>query len=92
METDFLGKEEKKQKYLIFILFVIILAIVIVLGQNFWTKSKTFEGISPVILKPSKIEINFELLKSQTLKELQPFGEIKPFEGKIGRDNPFTPY
>jgi hypothetical protein len=52
--------------------------------------SKIKEALTPSP-EPKKIEINLEVLKSPILKELQSFEEIKPFEGKIGRENPFLP-
>lgn len=41
---------------------------------------------------PPKIEIDFRVLESQALKELEPFEKIEPFEDQIGRENPFLPY
>ena len=41
---------------------------------------------------PPKIEIDFQVLESQALKELKPFEKIEPFEDQIGRENPFLPY
>jgi hypothetical protein len=58
---------------------------------GFFKKEKPSE-IPELIYQPAKIKINFELLKAPFLKELLPYEEIKPFEGKIGRENPFSPY
>jgi len=47
------------------------------------------------VIKPSlvkKIEIDFETLKSPDLEELQLFEKTPPYEGEIGRENPFIPY
>jgi len=84
--------EEKKSKnYLIIILGIIIfLAIFIFVWRGFLIKP---EGVSPsIIQKPPEIKINFEILNSSVLKELEPFEEIKPTEETIGRENPFLPY
>jgi len=43
-------------------------------------------------IPPPKIEIDFRVLESQALKELEPFEKIEPFEDQIGRENPFLPY
>lgn len=38
-----------------------------------------------------KIEIDFELLENPLLNQLQPIEKIPPFEGEVGRENPFIP-
>lgn len=83
-----LFRQRKTQKYLILALIVIILLILVVIWQGFLLKPK----LPPEGLRPKKIEINFEVLKSPRLEELQPFEEIPPFEEEVGRENPFVPY
>ena len=83
-------QQRKKQKSLIFVLIAVIILIFIVVWRGFWAKPKPV--LVPMISEPPKIEINFEVLKSPILKELQLFEEIKPFEEEIGRKNPFLPY
>ena len=67
-------QQKQKQKYLILILPVIILAIVFVM---FFGKFFEFsgEGTSylPFVLETEKIEINWEVLEDPRLKELQIF-------------------
>jgi len=91
MAINFFGTE-KRQKYLIFVLIGLILVILILVWQNFGTKQKTPEVSTTETFQPTKVEINFELLKNPILQELQIFEEIQPFEGKIGRENPFLSY
>jgi len=84
-------EQKEKQKYLALIFLAAILVIFLIVYFSFLKKEKPLE-IQEVIYQPPKIEINFELLKAPFLKELLPFEEIKPFEDKIGRENPFSPY
>jgi len=81
--------KEKKRQYLYWILLVAILAGAIWFGRNYLVKPA-----SPVPLPPKKktIEINLELLNNAAFQKLQSFEEILPFEGEIGRENPFLPY
>jgi hypothetical protein len=44
-----------------------------------------------IIFIPSKIDINFDLLKSSTLEEFLPFEKLSLPE-TTGRENPFIPY
>ena len=84
-------EQKEKQKYLALIFLAAILVIFLIVYFSFLKKEKPLE-IQEVIYQPPKIEINFELLKAPFLKELLLFEEIKEFEGKIGRENPFLPY
>jgi len=90
MAITFQEKKEK-QKYLTLVFLVTIFVIFLLVYFGFLKKEKPFE-VREVIYQPPKIEINFDILKSPFLKELLPFEEIKEFEGKIGRENPFLPY
>jgi hypothetical protein len=86
-------EERKIQKYLIWILVIILLIIVLVIWRGFFVKEKPV--LPEEIVKPiKKIEINFDILESSILKGLQPFKGIEPIkeEVEIGRGNPFTPY
>ena len=95
MAITFLQKG-KRQRYLILVFIIIILALSLVVWYGFLRKPKPIPPL--VIYKPPKIEINFEVLKHPFLRESQPFEEIKPFEKtklpeeEIGRDNPFLLY
>jgi len=72
---------------------VIIFITGLIVQRGFFTGEEEL----PVekILKPSaakKIEINFQVLQSPLLGELQYFEEIAPFKEKTGRENPFMSY
>lgn len=87
-------QQRKKQKYLIAALILIILVILVIIWKGFLLKPKPGypPSVGPEVLKPPKIEINFEVLKSPILEGFQPFEEIIPFEEEVGRENPFVPY
>lgn len=80
---------EKRQQILL-----LILAIILFIGAIwfFYPRVKPILPAVPEPKKPEKLVINFGLLEDPKIKELQPFEEIKPFEGEIGRENPFLPY
>ena len=80
----------KKQRYLLLLLGIAILGMVFVL----WYRSLSKEPSSSHILpqKPPEIKINFDMLKSDILANLESFDPITPFEGEVGRGNPFIPY
>ena len=86
-------QEKKKQKKLLLVFVATVALIVIVLARGLATKlsSVSFSGetVVPTFKKP---QIDFAILESKVLKDLEPFKEINPFEGKAGRGNPFTPY
>jgi len=97
-------QQRQKQKYLIILTTVILMALIFV-WWNFLIKPK--KGTPFIIEKtfaPKEITINFDVFDSPLLQELQPLEQITPFvenvatpvQGtipeKIGRDNPFLPY
>jgi Na+/melibiose symporter-like transporter len=83
-------QEKKKQRYLILILVIAIFGTVFVVWSRFFNREPPAPHILPQ--KPQEIKINFDMLKSDILKELKPFEKIAPFEGEAGRGNPFIPY
>lgn len=86
-------EERKKQKKLIYVFAAVILITLIVLWLGVLRKPRKEEGAPlPFSAELRRAEIDFKVLESPTMKELQPFKEILPFEGKIGRENPFIPY
>lgn len=86
-------KERKRQKILFLILGFLAVIFILVLMQGFLKKlisgNISKMTATPVLRKP---EIDFTILESKTLKDLEPFEGIKPFEGKIGREDPFIRY
>jgi hypothetical protein len=90
--ADFI-KERKKQKYLVYVFIVILFGIFLVFWFGFLRKPETMPPVKSLEdFKFKKVEIDFSLLKEPALKELKPFETIKPFEGNLGRENPFLPY
>lgn len=85
-------QEKKRQRYLILVLALLIFAILLVVWQGFSKKPEAVPSSSVGSLAPQKIIINWSVLEDPKLAELQPFEQIQPFEGKIGRKNPFVPY
>jgi len=83
-------QEKKKQRYMIVILIIAALCIFFVIWYKYFPKQKSSPRIMPE--KPPKIEINYGILKSKILQELQLFEEIPPLSGDVGRSNPFEPY
>ncbi len=90
----FYQKIEKQKKLLFISGGIILVTILIILWYQGFLK---IPGIQPldepeIIMPERKIEINFEFLGSQILKDLQPFEEITPSKEVSGRENPFLPY
>jgi len=84
-------QKRKIQRYLIPVFIGAFLITGIIIWQGFFKKEEP--PLPEEVLRPfKKIKINFEILKSLLLEELQPFEEIPPFEEEIGRENPFLPY
>ena len=83
-------KQRKKQKYLILIFIAVLLITSFVLWFGFFKK----EEISTLTaaIAPREIKIDFEVLNNPLLKEFKPFIKVFPFEGLVGRENPFLPY
>ncbi len=81
---------KKKQRFLFFFLGIAIFGMVFTLWYKFLNKKPSSVHVLPQ--KPAEIKINFDILKSPILTELQPFERIVPFENEAGRQNPFIPY
>lgn len=91
MPVNFL-QQRKRQKFLVPIVLAVLGLTFIVLWFGYFKKKEapTEVGVSAPVLQ--EIKINFEVLENPLLKELQSFEEITPYEGSIGRENPFLPY
>jgi len=81
---------KQRQKKLIWVLAILIFVILFIFAQGFFKKSIIKEIQMPV--KTKKVTINFKILENPIFKNLQPYEEIKAFEGTLGRENPFFPY
>ena len=97
-------QQKKNQRILIFVFAATLLITAIVVWQGFFNKEEELSGEN-VVLSQEEIKIDFNVLKSPLLKELQSISEIEPLKestttvkGKIettskkGRTNPFLPY
>lgn len=83
-------EQKKRQQYLIIILAVVISAIILVVWQGFL--SEKVVAPDQVLLPKKTVKINFEVLKDPQLEKLKPLEELPVFQGKPGRENPFSPY
>ena len=99
MAIIFLEKRKAQKRLILIFIGIILITAIIVWWWGFREKKGLF--VEEIIYPHQKeVEIDFNFLKSQSLKELQPFFEIKPLqitplaEGEIeeGRENPFLPY
>lgn len=84
-------QQKRKQQYLTLVFIGAILLILVVVWKGFLSKPETLPPL-PEPVKLPEVKINFEVLQSPFLEELQPFEEIPPFEETAGRENPFIPY
>jgi len=89
MAITFLEEKKSKNYLVLFSGILLLLAISILIWRVLIQPEKVLPS-TPI--RPPEVKINFEVLKNPILKELQPFEEIKPFTGPIGRENPFLPY
>lgn len=83
-------KEKRKQKYLILIFIIVLLAIGAVWYFGYFREEKSIT--QTVETAPKEVRINLNLLGGQEIKSFQFFREIIPFKGKTGRENPFLSY
>lgn len=91
MMTDF-RKQKKKQKLLLGLVGLVVLAIAGVVYFGFFRKEE--EGIVKIVPVSSvkEIKVDFNVLDNPLLEKIKPFEKIPEFDGKIGRENPFIPY
>ncbi|MCK4454367.1 hypothetical protein KAU51_03470 [Candidatus Parcubacteria bacterium] len=91
MAINFTGEKQKRLKYLVVILIVLVVVTLFVFSKSFFVK----ESVTPSqkVFQLKTVKINFDVLKDPFLEELQVFEEISyPEEMEIGRENPFIPY
>ena len=80
----------EKNKIFRYLVWGLVGAGIVILINTWFLKPEPLPPSSP--FQPTQIrEIDFEILKTQELKEILPFEEI-PFPEEIGRENPFEPY
>jgi len=83
---------ETRQKILILVLILILVVFLMVLWQTKQPKGIILAPKVGVSERLQAITIDFEVLENPALEALQPYPEISPFQGEIGRQNPFLPY
>jgi hypothetical protein len=83
--------EQKKQKYLIFVFFAVLLITFLVL-LNFFKKPKMPSSLMISIPQFRQVNIDFQTLENPLFKTLRPFELIPPFSAAPGRENPFLPF
>jgi hypothetical protein len=85
-------QQKNKQKTLLWIFGILVIILGIFLTQ-FLLKRISLKMSQELTVSPyPSVRVDFKFLESQTLKDLEPFEGIGPFEGVVGRDNPFVPY
>lgn len=85
-------QQKKRQKKMLLIVGLIAVITLLVLWFGYFREPKEPVPEVSVVAPVREIKINFEVLKNPFLKESQIFEQIPPFEGEIGRENPFLPY
>jgi len=90
MAVDFI-KTKKRQRYLLLILALVIIATLVVIWYGFFQKP-TVIVVPLSSQKTPQIEINLGLLQDTEVEALKLFESISPFSGEIGRENPFITY
>lgn len=83
---------KKRQRYLLLVSVLVIIATLIIVWQGFLKREEA--PLSPIIpaLTPQKVLIDWPTLKDPEIETFKSFEPILPFEGEIGRENPFIPY
>lgn len=82
-------RKSDRQKYLIGLLVLLILAGVYFLKRD----SFQVPGVAPITsqFQPKKPQINFTFLDSPIFKELRSYTPVPQFGGQIGQQDPFLP-
>jgi hypothetical protein len=91
-------QQKKKQKYLLYVAVGIFIITIVILYFGFF-KGKSIPSFTlpepanmPTSEIAGKLTIDFSVLDNPLLQHLEPFVVIPPFEGEVGRINPFLPY
>ena len=84
-----ISQQGKRRNYLNWIFFVVIVAAALWFGKSYLVKPIPAPPSPP---KEKTIEINIQVLENPNVKNLKEFEKIVPYEGKVGRENPFLPY
>jgi len=78
------------------VLVVGVIVFIIIAGFGFWgfylspqQEIKKEQGKELTSEQLNQININFDVLEGEYLKELEEMGTIPEYQGQIGKDNPF---
>lgn len=92
-------KEQKRQKYLIGVVVLILVVTGVILWRGYFSGEETPESTPTATTTQAKFsveslpQINFNILKDKLLQELKDYPAIEGIEEEeIGRENPFLPY
>ncbi|OGZ24419.1 MAG: hypothetical protein A2896_01270 [Candidatus Nealsonbacteria bacterium RIFCSPLOWO2_01_FULL_43_32] len=83
---------KKRQRYLIVILGLLVFVSLIIVWQGLARRGGETPAPLSITPEPKEIIINWSVLQDPHLEGLQIFETIAPFEGAVGRKNPFIPY
>jgi hypothetical protein len=86
------SENKNRQKYLIIIFVVLVLASVLLFKKDDIFKTSNGSFFVTPIFSPPSIEINFTILQNKNLKEFVLPEPPVPFLGQAGRKNPFLSY
>lgn len=93
--------QEKRQKFLLIVLAVIVIAIAVILYFSFWspdsprpvnTEEPTAANSCSVKELVNKIDFDASFFNNSQFQNLQTYGEWPLSIGEKGRINPFLPY
>lgn len=85
-------QQRKTQRNLTIVFALVLIITLFVIWQGFFKKETS--PLEEILYLPRpELEINYDVLKSPFLEELQAFSEIEPLAEPLeGRDNPFLAY
>ncbi|MCP6719501.1 MAG: hypothetical protein KJI71_04735 [Patescibacteria group bacterium] len=82
-------EQVKRQRNLIYVFIALALLSAFIIFFAFYVRKEPSEEL--ISRRFKKVKIDFEVLKSPLLEQLQLTEKTPLFEGEIGRDNPFVP-
>ena len=90
--------QQKKQKYMIWVFLAVLIITGTVLYFGYFKDKIKIGGINIPIFGQDAgsaairdINIDFNMLDRKEFKDLTPFDDAVPFDGKVGREEPFKP-
>ena len=90
MPVNFVEKK-KREKYILLATAVLFLAAAVILWFGYFNNPEgvKIQVYEPVYYPEDAIVIDFKIFENQLFKELLPFISIPPYEGELGKANPF---